>query len=308
MPADNSCINLPGPWRHRLVSASGAQFHIAMTGPELNGGPLVLLVHGFPQYWYAFRYQLEALGQAGYTVAALDVRGAGGSDRTRGTYDGPTLSRDISGVIRSLGASQALLVGQGSGGDLCWVTAITEPALIAGLVTLSAPHPLDTHRAGFHVTFKSWKHTLRNYLPSQPEKSIKRRDVLEGLLKEFSAPDATGPLEALDAYVGAMNLPHAAKSQIEQVRWSWHSINPLTGRQQRQALSVPVNIPVVTVRGGLDPLLPDRAWSRTRDHVTGPLKHIVLPRAGHFLAEEAPIEVSHIIEDAITSSLMGTDQ
>lgn len=299
MPADNSCITLPGPWTHRLVNASGAQFHLALAGPEPDGGPIVLLVHGFPEYWYAWRHQLQALGEAGYPVVAMDVRGAGGSDRTRETFDGSTLAADIAGVIRALGSSSAILVGHGSGADLCWALAAMKPAMVDGLVAISSPHPGDTHRFGFHVTFKMWKHSLKTYLPNLAEKTIKDRANLLELFDEFTAVPGSGPAEAIDHYVAALRLPNAANCQIDQRRWSWRSPRKVSGRSFLEQIDRPISCPVLTIRGGLDPLLPDRAWARTRERVTGPVQHVVLPTAGHFVHEEAPEDVSRLLADFI---------
>ena len=74
MPVDAAFVEIDGPWHHRYVAANGARFHIA----ELGEGPLVLLLHGFPQFWYAWRHQMVALADAGFRVAAMDLRGYGG--------------------------------------------------------------------------------------------------------------------------------------------------------------------------------------------------------------------------------------
>lgn len=295
MVADNSCVTLPGPWQHRLVRASGAQFHVACAGTITQGSPLILLLHGFPQYWYAWRKQIPALAEAGYAVAAMDVRGAGGSDRTRQTFDAPTLARDVIGVIRSLGASEAVLVGASSGGYLAWSAASLEPNLIRGLVTVSAPHPVDTYRLGFHVTFRTWRHYLTSFLPKVVEKGLQNPALLKKFLAEFSAPGNTGATEAAEHYAHALQLPRAARSQIHQLKWTWSSSRRSSGRQHLEKVSRPIGAPVMTVRGNLDPLLPGRAWSRTRDHVTGPYRHVVLPDAGHFVAEESADEFNELL-------------
>ncbi|MDY5139551.1 hypothetical protein R6H00_10275, partial [Actinotignum timonense] len=75
LPADNSCVWIPGPWEHRLVTANGAQFHLAYAGSHSTRTPLVLFVHSYPEYWYAWRYQIEPVAQAGYEVTAVDLRG-----------------------------------------------------------------------------------------------------------------------------------------------------------------------------------------------------------------------------------------
>lgn len=92
-------LDIPGGAEvtHRDVAANGARFHIA----ELGDGPLVLLLHGFPQFWWTWRHQLTALADAGFRAVAMDLRGVGGSDRTPRGYDPANLALDITGVIRS---------------------------------------------------------------------------------------------------------------------------------------------------------------------------------------------------------------
>ena len=96
-----------------MVAANGARFHVAVAGE----GPLVLLLHGFPTFWWTWRHQLPALAAAGHRVAAMDLRGFGASDKPPRGYDPRTLAEDVSGVIRSLGDRDAVVVGQGLGGD-----------------------------------------------------------------------------------------------------------------------------------------------------------------------------------------------
>lgn len=293
MPADNACVTIEGPWSHRLVRASGAQFHVALAGEITEKQPLLLFVHGFPEYWYAWRHQLPAFEKL--PVAAMDLRGAGGSDRTRQSFDGPTLARDITGVVRSLGATSVILVGHGHGAGLSWAAAALEPGLVRGLITLSAPHPCDTYRLGFHVTFRTWRHSITAFVPTLAEKAIQREDVIARLLTEFSAPGNTGASGEAATYSQAMQLPNAAHCQIDQLRWSWRSPRSITGRYFLEQIEAPLDIPVLTIRGGLDPLLPDRAWSKTHTHITGPYQHMVIPEAGHFPHEEAPGQVNEII-------------
>lgn len=295
MPVDNSCVTLPGPWQHRLVRASGAQFHVAQAGTLKEDRPLILLIHGFPEYWYAWRHQIPALAEAGYAVAAMDVRGAGGSDRTRHTFDTPTLANDVIGVIRAVGASKAILVGTGSGGALAWSAASLAPSLIAGVATISAPHPVDTFRLGLHVTFRTWRHYLSAFLPQLAEKSLASRDKLKKLLAAVSAPGNRGAVEAVDYYSQALQLPNAAKTQLQQLQWTWGMTRRPSGRKHLDKLSSPLNIPVLTVRGDLDPLLPTRAWASTKKHVAADYRHVVLPDTGYLAHEENPDEINRLL-------------
>lgn len=146
-PASAVRIDLPGgrAVTHRDVAANGARFHIA----EVGDGPLVLLLHGFPQFWWTWRHQLGELADAGFRAVAMDLRGVGGSDRTPRGYDPANLALDITGVIRSLGEPDAALVGHDLGGYLAWTAAVMRPKLVhaARRVVDAASAPLAVRDA-----------------------------------------------------------------------------------------------------------------------------------------------------------------
>ncbi len=118
MASDLTPVYADGPWTHRDVSANGARFHVV----ELGDGPLALFLHGFPQFWWTWREQLTAFADAGYRAVAMDLRGIGGSDKPPRGYDPLTATMDVTGVIRALGESNAVLVGHGLGAGLAWRT------------------------------------------------------------------------------------------------------------------------------------------------------------------------------------------
>ena len=106
-PPDATSVLLPGPWTHRDISANGVRLHVA----EAGTGPLVLLLHGYPQFWWTWRHQLTALADAGFHAVAPDLRGYGASDKPPRGYDLPTLAADIAALVRALGEQDAVLVG-----------------------------------------------------------------------------------------------------------------------------------------------------------------------------------------------------
>jgi len=134
-----------GPWTHREISANGMRFHAVEMGP--SQGPLVILLHGFPQFWWSMRHQLEAISEAGYRAVAPDLRGYGGSDKPPRGYDAFTLASDVAGMVRALGARDAIVIGHDWGGYAAWCTAVLHPASVRGIVVLAAPHPLRFRNA-----------------------------------------------------------------------------------------------------------------------------------------------------------------
>ena len=112
---DSAELAVEGPWQHRFVAANGARFHVVVAGPDDRDAPLVVLLHDLLQYWWAWHHQLTDLAAAGYRVAAMDLRGTGGSDKPPHGYDTPTMATDVARVIRSLGADRCVLVGSGTG-------------------------------------------------------------------------------------------------------------------------------------------------------------------------------------------------
>jgi pimeloyl-ACP methyl ester carboxylesterase len=119
-----------GPWSHSLIAANGARFHVAECGA--SDDPLVLFLHGFPEFWWAWRHQLPVVAAAGYRAVAMDLRGYGASDKTPRGYDPHTAAADVSGMIRSLGATDAVVVGHGWGGFIGWSAAVFTPRQVRG--------------------------------------------------------------------------------------------------------------------------------------------------------------------------------
>ncbi|MBA2308380.1 MAG: alpha/beta fold hydrolase, partial [Pseudonocardiales bacterium] len=131
---DPSTVLLPGPWEHRAISANGIRLHVA----ECGQGPLVVLLHGFPEFWWAWRHQLTGLAQAGFRAVAVDLRGYGDSDKPPRGYDLWTLAGDVAGLIRALGERSATVVGHGWGGLIGWTVTALHPRLVRSLVVLGA--------------------------------------------------------------------------------------------------------------------------------------------------------------------------
>jgi epoxide hydrolase A/B len=123
---------------HRVLEANGIQMHAA----EAGAGPLVLLCHGFPESWYSWRHQLEALAAAGYHAVAPDMRGYGGTDRPDAIdqYTLLHLVGDMVGLIDVLGADQAVIAGHDWGAPVAWHAALLRPDRFRAVIGLSVPY------------------------------------------------------------------------------------------------------------------------------------------------------------------------
>ena len=137
---------------HQVLTANGVRIHVA----EQGEGPLVLLVHGFPESWYSWRHQLPALAQAGWRAAAVDVRGYGRSSKPAevDAYRMTCLVGDMVGVVDALGASDAVIVGHDWGAPIAWTSTLLRPDRFRALALLSVPYappgrsrPTDAYRA-----------------------------------------------------------------------------------------------------------------------------------------------------------------
>ena len=295
-------VELPGPWQHRHVAANGARFHVAECGPL--DGRLVLLLHGFPEMWWAWRHQLPALASAGYRAVAMDLRGYGGSDKTPRGYDPVTLAQDVSGVAKSLGGRRAVLVGHGWGGYVAWATTVLHSRVVAALGAVSAPHPsamlreLRTARPGRPVG--ALRHLLEMQLPWVPERRL--ADAGSGFLgdhlRSWSAPGSAFPsTDEVATYQTAIAEWPSSHCALEYHRWLLRSRLRADGRRFRALMRPPVEQPVLTLVGAADRALPASGLTSSRAYVAGRVTEHRFDGVGHFPHEEAPAATTAVLLD-----------
>jgi pimeloyl-ACP methyl ester carboxylesterase len=296
--ADAAEVLTDGPWKHRFVAANGGRFHVAETGE----GPLVLLLHGFPQFWWAWRHQLPVLAEAGYRAVAMDLRGYGASDKPPRGYDTPTLAADVAGVVRTLGSGRAVVVGQDWGAWIAWSMPALQPRVTRAVAALSMGHPLAMRTAMFGR--RPDRHQLRAagrllafQLPMTPEHSLTDGDGVAAVLTAWSAVPGTFDADAVRRYTRAMQLPFVAHTSMEYYRWAARSLLRRDGRRFAAAIAAPLDVPVLQLHGGRNGwVLPETA-SASRAWVKGPHRYEVIGPAGHFLSEEAPARVNATLLD-----------
>jgi pimeloyl-ACP methyl ester carboxylesterase len=295
-----------GGLQHHYLAANGARFHVV----EAGTGPVVLLLHGFPESWSAWRFQLPALAAAGYRAVAMDLRGYGESDKPPRGYDPATLAGDTAGVIRTLGCRDAVVVGHGWGGYVAWAVAVLRPDCVRALCAVAAPHPVRLVGSACRPSAApAIGHLLAMQLPWLPERRIRRADYIERHLSSWAAPGSAFPTSAVvERYREALALwpsPHCA---LEYHRWLVRSRLRADGRAFAATMRRLVDVPVLQISGGLDRAVPRSALTRSASAVCGPYRHTSISEAGHFPHEETPEEfTSTLLEWLSQSAPTGVD-
>jgi pimeloyl-ACP methyl ester carboxylesterase len=294
---DSSVVLVEGPWTHRMVRANGIALHVA----ELGTGPLVLLLHGFPQFWWAWRQQLVDLADAGYRAVAVDLRGYGASDKPPRGYDSPTLAADVAALVTSLGESDAMVVGTDLGGTLAWTMAACHPRVVRAAVVVAAAHPLRMRRelrpgAGA-AQRRASAYILRTFqVPRRPEHLISRDPAwVRQLFDRWTGPrwrGTPGYVADVERYAEAMRIHPVSFCAAEHYRWMVRSLPRSDGRRFATALRTPIGAPVLHLHGDFDSCVLPRTAQGSGQYVTGQYEWRVLDGVGHFPHNEVPEFVS----------------
>jgi pimeloyl-ACP methyl ester carboxylesterase len=297
-PIDDSVVLIEGPWTHRFVSANGSRFHVV----EAGTGPLVLFLHGFPEFWWAWQHQLQAVADAGFHAVSVDMRGYGATDKPPKGYDGYTMAADITGLIRALGERTAALVGAGYGGMMAWTAVAFHPHMVRQLIVSGAAHPLRLRSA--LVTdprgqSASASPVLKFQIPRY-EHIVTRNDaeVVGEYLRDWGGTRWVNGPEFADyerKCRTAMQIPQAAFCALEAYRWAFRSALRLHGYRFVKALQEPIVRPTLQLHGAADRAVLPRTAQGSSRYVTARYEWRLLDGVGHFPHVEAPDLVSGAI-------------
>jgi pimeloyl-ACP methyl ester carboxylesterase len=295
-PNPEQAIWASGPWEHRDVAANGARFHTAQAG----SGPLVLLLHGFPMYWWTWRQLIPQLADAGYQAVAMDLRGYGGSDHTPHGYDPATSAADVAGVIRSLGHHKATVIGHGWGGLIAWSSAVLRPSAINAIAPISMPHPIRLQRAVRKdpAQRKLSRYTLGFQWPFTPERALLRDDAqhVEDFLRRWSGTPGWPDPQTAMYYRRAMQFQSSAHCALEYFRWAIRSVPRKDGRRFMKRMNTKIEQPVLHVIGKSDGSILPRSSDGSEAYVNGPYQRIDMTGVGHFPQEEDGKRFAEILQ------------
>lgn len=308
--------------QHRFINSNGIRMHIA----EAGRGPLVLLCHGFPESWYSWRHQLDALADAGFHAVAPDMRGYGQTEAPEAIdqYTLPHLIGDMVGVLDALGEPTAVIAGHDWGAPVAWGSALMRPDRFRAVIGLSVPYrPRGSVRPTTVMprTSEAVFYQLYFQTPGVAEADLEAnvRATIRGLLLRASGdgPPAAGGFAMVPLAGGLRPRDDAAMTSplpgwlneadidfytdefsrtgfrgglnwYRNIDWNWELLAPFAGAK--------VTVPALYVTGERDLVLsfPGAAELVTnlRQHVPALQETIMLSGCGHWTQQERPAEVN----------------
>jgi len=281
-----------GAWRERWIDAGLVKLHAVEAGPE--DGPLAVLLHGFPEFWYGWRRQIAPLAAAGYRVLVPDQRGYHLSEKPRGVaaYGLDRLAGDVLGLLDDAGRERALLVGHDWGGAVAWWTAIRHPERIEKLAVLNMPHPRVMERFVRRdpAQRKRSSYIFLFQLPWLPERRMRAGNFASptAALAKTSRP-GTFSEDELARYRAAWSQPGAVHAMIQWYRAA------LRARPERPE-STRVRVPTLLVWGTRDRFL-GREMAEPSIARCDQGRLVLVDEAGHWVQHEEPERVTRLLLD-----------
>lgn len=274
-------------WQHFFVDTNNIRLHCVTQGQ----GELVVLLHGFPEFWYSWRHQIPALARH-YKVVVPDLRGYNDSDKPESGYDLDTLTTDIRGLIERLGYVKAHIVGHDCGGAIAWNMAQKFPQALDRLAILNAAHPqkyVQELMGNMDQLRRSW-YVLAFQVPGLPEWLIQQnlKDFVKALLQGQAIRKSAFTGEITQIYQAALEKPGALVSALKYYRhlllpqnwWNWfQKPTPITSR-------------TLILWGEEDSLLSHKLTEGLDKLIAAPFQLKLIPNCGHCIQQEAPQTVN----------------
>ncbi len=280
---------LEGSWQHAYITTNGVKLHYVTQGE----GDLMLMLHGFPEFWYSWRHQIPEFAKD-YKVVALDLRGYNDSDKPadKSAYVMDEFILDVEGVIKGLGYDKCILVGHDWGGAIAWNFAYAHPEMVERLIILNLPHP-----AKFAEGIRNPQQLLRSsymfffQIPWLPEFLIQSSDYqpIETAIKGMAVNKSAFSKEDLEAYKDAAAKRGAMTATLNYYR------NIFQQRMTSQDWSV-LSVPTLMIWGEKDTALGKELTYGTEAYVRDfQIKYI--PDCSHWVQQEKPELVNQYMRE-----------
>ena len=270
--------------KHGSAYVNGVRLHYVTQG----AGPLLILLHGFPEFWYSWRYQIPALAKH-FTVVAPDMRGYNESDKPSGVahYHIDRLTGDVQGLIRAFHEERAVIVGHDWGGGVAWSFAANYPHLTERLVVLNCPHP-----GAFQKALQENRQQLRRswyifyfQLPWLPELGLRlfRRRFIAQAFRGMAVRKEAFPDEELHKYAEALATPGSARAAINYYRAAFRH------RLRHGAIHLPqISRPTLLIWGEEDTALGKELTYDMDEYFSDRFEIKYIPKCSHWVQQEQP--------------------
>ncbi len=280
--------------RHETVRANGLRFHVAAAGDAKN--PLVLCLHGFPEGWYSWRHQLEALSDR-FLVAAPDLRGYGETEKPPrvSDYRIDALADDVAGLVRALGHERAFVVGHDWGGAVAWHTAAAHPEVVERLAILNCPHPYLFAQALSRFDLGQWRRSsymLFFQIPGLPE-ALFPAARLARVIRRSTAKRGVLTDEDVAAFEKGLAPDGTVRSGLNYYRATARSLaRPAERRRLFSLWEKGIEAPTLIVWGEKDAFLGAHLLEGHERLAKSSLAIRRIPDCAHWVQQEAPGDVN----------------
>ena len=264
---------------HGFADSDGVKIHYVTAGE----GPLVVMIHGFPDFWYTWRNQMPQLSK-NFKVVAIDQRGYNKSDQPEGVenYGMDKLTSDVKAVIEHFDQEKAIIVGHDWGGAVSWSFSMMYPQMVDRLVILNLPHPAGMSRE------------LANN-PKQAAASEYARNFQQpGAHKALSPQRLAFWVKDKDAR--ARHLEALERSSLQGMLNYYVANYPKPPYEESSQSFPKIKCPVLVIHGLADPVLLPNGNNSTWDHIDNELTLMTIPGAGHFVQHDAADRVTRTID------------
>ncbi len=275
---------------HHYATNGDVRLHYVAIGE----GPLVLFLHGFPEYWYTWRHQMEAL-KGDFKVVAMDLRGYNLSDAPAAVsaYKMPVLLDDVETVIKHCGSEKAVIIGHDWGGAIAWQLAIQRPYLVHKLIVCNATHPSPS---AAHAYQELKKNGNQSYMDDFRKKTSDDMPVswLTGWVQDEEARPFFEDAMRRSSVDGMLNYYRAnISTKEERAIWLEKPFEQSTDH---------VSVPTLLIFGTEDRYTSKKGLNNTWDFIDNRFTLVTLPGVGHFVQEEAFNEVNQAILNYLVSN------
>lgn len=265
----------------KFLSVNGIKLHYV----EQGSGELVILLHGFPEFWYGWKNQLSVLSKK-YRVVAPDMRGYNLSDKPEGVskYNIDILAKDIAQLISALGEKQAIVVGHDWGAAVAWAVAGLHPDVVKKLAILNVPHPAKMQQAFMKFNWAQWRKSWYIFffqLPFLPELMVGSKDFFPKTFDGMCVRKNVFSEEDFKKYREAYQQPGMIKAAINYYRAAFRSV-------AAPVVLGKIKAPVLMLWGEQDKALGKELTYNTDRFCEGSFEIQYDPTSGHFIQHENP--------------------